>query len=140
MRHPELRQRLALELSLRSKDLKLEEIAPDIFKKIQPLIQEFRHSENKVSALEFQLLLEWNERYLQACSLLNLLELVNAVKSVDEGLGTSISHRLLELQSEFAKHILEHAPAFSDLLRNRWTQSPLRDELEYFHSLLSNSH
>lgn len=139
LRYPELRQRLALELNLRAQALKLESAAPDIYQKLQPLIQEFRHSESKVSSLEFQLLWEWNERYLQACSLLNLIELGTRVHAVDGRLQTSLSLRLKELQSEFSKNLLEHAPALSELCKTRWTQSPLRDELEYFHSLLSKA-
>jgi len=132
-RHPELRHRLGLELSFRAKQVNAGE---DIRPFIDPILEEFDRSDERVPIIELWVLMEWNERYQRAQSLLEISTLLKDLAHESSILAEPIRERIEEIRHTMLTQPLPTDPSWIELLRFRWRNAAFRDEIRYFRSLL----
>ncbi len=126
LRHPETRRRLAIEL-----DLQLSEQDKQRFKN---LIRRFQAARRIISFLDWPLLMEWNERKLQASTLIEMTKVMDKnyqVADHKKSLGRALDRRLEELRDQIRQNSLEETPSFWRVFKRRWRFSPIRDEALY---------
>lgn len=126
LRHPETRRRLALELDFQLSD-------PDK-QRFRNLIRRFQAARRIISFLDWPLLMEWNERKLQAMVLIEMSNQLEKDASVPEhkaALISAIRSRLLDLRDKIRQNSLEETPGIWRVLKRRWKFSPIRDEALY---------
>lgn len=135
LRFPETRRRFAFEIR---QVLGEEEQA-----RYQNVIRRFHSAKREVSALDWPLLVEWNERKQQALSVAmiedHLHRHTNSIPEKSE-LLESIRARLIEIKELTVEANLPRDPSLWRCLQTRARQLPLREEAEYLCQRLSFHH
>jgi len=125
-RHPETRKRLSFELKdqLSSKDIGL----------FHKLIENFSSARRVISAFDWSILAEWNERVQQAKILIEINSVVpeNILSTgVEQPLVKEVLSRLDEIRNQCRNSMLEEYPSTSQIIAFRWQFAPLRQESRY---------
>jgi len=128
LRHPETRRRLSIEISMG--------LVADRDQKIfQNIINRFQQARRVISFLDWPLLLDWNERRLQALCLVQIQKALGACHDLASNpLQIKIAERLREIQNLIRSHPIDDPPRFVDLIANRIAFSALREESSYLSS------
>jgi len=128
LRHPETRRRLSLEISIGL----VEESDQKMF---QNIILRFQQARRVISFLDWPLLLDWNERRLQALCLIQIQKALGASQSLASNpLQVKIAARLRDIQNLIRAKPIEDPPRFINLIANRLKFSALREESSYLSS------
>jgi len=133
IRFPESRRRRLVELQILHQEKEVENL--------EKLLKSYKLTSEKISAFDWDVLFEWNERCLQAHlqseAERELLRLKEAGPSeVDERrlVVQSLQKELEVILETTLRSRLPHHPYFWDLLLIRWRMAPLRRQAEYYHS------
>lgn len=135
-RFPELRRRLGLELTFRAQALDIDRRSPKVRQFLNPLLEEFDRSDERIPFIEFWLLFEWNERFQQASSLIDLVQLKQTIEDSHDTFRQEVLARLNEIEFLMMSDELERDANWIRLIGFRMRQAALRDEVSYFRSLI----
>ncbi len=137
LRFPEVRRRLSLEIKLRSKAILPELLTPQVLEVLNKVTSDFDHQNEVLSVFELFYLLEWNERYLQAFCVLQILE-CHSQKTLLP-LDTAMRERFQWILEEILENPLSIRPSWVEVLSFRWKFSTLRAEVHYLLDLKNSS-